>query len=78
MSKKKESKKRRDGLKILFADDEAALQELMSLELPQMGHQVTVCPDGLTAAAAKQRRTTTFNRNMRTSFEQIVSPQFAP
>jgi two-component system NtrC family response regulator len=46
-----------NGLKILFADDEPALQELMSLELPRMGHQVTVCPDGQTAAAALQRNT---------------------
>jgi two-component system NtrC family response regulator len=29
----------------------------MSLELPRMGHQVTVCPDGQTAAAALQRNT---------------------
>lgn len=43
------------GLKILFADDEPTLQELMHLELPRMGHQVTVCPDGLTAAAALER-----------------------
>lgn len=55
MSKKKEKSKPRDGLKVLFADDESALQELMSLELPQMGHQVTVCPDGVTAAAAIER-----------------------
>ncbi len=34
------------GLKILFADDEEALQDTMSLELPRMGHHVTVCPDG--------------------------------
>ncbi len=37
------------GLRILFADDEEALQDTMSLELPRMGHQVTVCPDGHTA-----------------------------
>ena len=37
---------------MLFADDERSLQELMKLELPRMGHQVTVCPDGVTAAAA--------------------------
>ncbi len=43
------------SLKILFADDEAALQELMSIELPRMGHEVTVCPDGTTAAAALAR-----------------------
>jgi DNA-binding NtrC family response regulator len=42
---------------LLFADDERSLQELMSLELPRMGHEVTVCPDGLTAAAALERNT---------------------
>jgi two-component system NtrC family response regulator len=31
------------------------LQELMRLELPRMGHEVTVCPDGLTAVAALKR-----------------------
>jgi DNA-binding NtrC family response regulator len=46
-----------NGLKILFADDEPALQELMSLELPRMGHQVTVCPDGHIAVAALSRNT---------------------
>jgi len=40
------------GLALLFADDERSLQELMKLEIPRMGHRVTVCPDGLTAAAA--------------------------
>ncbi|MDR1385287.1 MAG: sigma-54 dependent transcriptional regulator [Planctomycetaceae bacterium] len=43
------------SLKILFADDELSLQELMRLELPSMGHQVTVCPDGTTAMAALER-----------------------
>ena len=42
-------------LKILFADDELSLQELMRLELPGMGHQVTICPDGTTALAALER-----------------------
>ncbi|MHB8973823.1 MAG: sigma-54-dependent transcriptional regulator [Pirellulaceae bacterium] len=42
-------------MKVLFADDEVALQELMSLELPRMGYEVTVCPDGTTAAAALAR-----------------------
>jgi two-component system NtrC family response regulator len=41
----------------LFADDEKSLQELMRLELPRMGHEVTVCPDGATAAAALERNT---------------------
>jgi acyl-coenzyme A synthetase/AMP-(fatty) acid ligase len=36
------------GCKLLFADDERSLQELMSRELPRMGHEVTVCPDGRT------------------------------
>ncbi len=40
------------SLKVLFADDEIHLQELISAELPRMGHTVTVCPDGLTAASA--------------------------
>ncbi|MCH2128129.1 MAG: sigma-54 dependent transcriptional regulator [Pirellulaceae bacterium] len=44
-------------MKILFADDEASLQSLMSVELPRMGHVVTVCPDGVTAAAALERNT---------------------
>ena len=42
-------------MKLLFADDEKSLQSLMSLELPRMGHEVTVCPDGLTAVAALER-----------------------
>jgi DNA-binding NtrC family response regulator len=44
-------------LKLLFADDEKSLQELMRLELPRMGHEVTVCPDGATALAALERNT---------------------
>ena len=39
-------------LKILFADDERSLQELMRCEIPAMGHAVAVCPDGTTAIAA--------------------------
>ncbi len=52
---KNENKSR--NLKILFADDEPSLQELMSMELPRMGHEVTVCPDGMTAVAALERNT---------------------
>jgi len=37
---------KRSGLRILFADDECVLRELMKSELPRMGHQVTVCADG--------------------------------
>jgi two-component system NtrC family response regulator len=44
-------------LKLLFADDEKSLQEVMRLELPRMGHEVTVCPDGTTAVAALERNT---------------------
>lgn len=47
--------KPRKRLRILFADDEVSLQQLMSLELPRLGHEVTVCPDGLTAVAALER-----------------------
>lgn len=41
----------------MFADDERSLQELMKLELPRLGHTVTVCPDGLTAIAALDKNT---------------------
>ena len=39
----------------MFADDEVSLQELIRVELPRMGHQVTVCPDGLTAVATLEK-----------------------
>lgn len=42
-------------LRVLFADDELPLQELMRREIPQMGHDVTVCPDGHTALAAAEK-----------------------
>ncbi len=44
-------------LRLLFADDEQPLQELMRRELPRLGHEVTVCPDGSTAIAALERNT---------------------
>ncbi|HEV3340547.1 MAG TPA: sigma-54 dependent transcriptional regulator [Pirellulales bacterium] len=44
-------------MKLLFADDEPSLQALMSLELPRLGHEVTVCPDGAVAIAALERNT---------------------
>ncbi len=37
------------SLRVLFVDDERALQELMRTELPRLGHEVTVCPDGRAA-----------------------------
>jgi two-component system NtrC family response regulator len=46
-----------DGLKILFADDEPSIRKVMNLELPRMGHEVTICPDGVTAIAALERNT---------------------
>ncbi len=42
-------KSRQGGLRILFADDEAHLRDLMRMELPRLGHEVTVCPDGSAA-----------------------------
>ena len=42
-------------MRILFADDEVSLQELMRIELPRLGHEATVCPDGRTAIAALDR-----------------------
>ena len=48
-------KLRQGGLRILFADDEAHLRDLMQMELPRMGHEVTVCPDGTAALKALER-----------------------
>ncbi len=42
-------------MRILFADDEPSIQELMRIELPRLGHEATVCPDGSTALAALDR-----------------------
>lgn len=44
-------------LRILFADDEKTLRELMRLELPRLGHEVTVCEDGRAAVAAVEKTT---------------------
>ena len=48
-------KSRQGGLRILFADDEAHLRDLMQMELPRLGHEVTVCPDGTAALRALDR-----------------------
>jgi len=37
-------------MRILFADDETSIQELMRIELPALANEATVCPDGRTAA----------------------------
>ena len=39
-------------LRVLFADDETSIQELMKIELPRLGHEATVCADGRAAMAA--------------------------
>jgi len=54
-SKSKDATPDVSGLALLFADDERPLQELMKLEIPRMGHRVTVCPDGMTAVEALQK-----------------------
>jgi DNA-binding NtrC family response regulator len=48
-------KARQGGLRILFADDEAHLRDLMQMELPRLGHEVTVCQDGAAALRALER-----------------------
>ena len=45
------------GLRILFADDEAHLRDLMQMELPRLGHEVTVCPDGASAIRSLEKGT---------------------
>ena len=44
-------------LRILFADDERSLQEVMRSELPRLGHEVVVCPDGKAALKALEKST---------------------
>ena len=39
-------------LRVLFADDEIHLQELIAAEVPRMGHEVVVCGDGTAAVEA--------------------------
>jgi DNA-binding NtrC family response regulator len=43
------------GLRVLFVDDERPLQEFMKSELPRLGHDVTVCPDGRAALKALEK-----------------------
>lgn len=42
-------------LRVLFADDEAHLQQLIHADLTRRGYTVTVCPDGPTAVAALEK-----------------------
>src|SRR5437588_1759870 len=46
-----------NSLRILFADDEKSLQEFMRSELPRLGHEVTVCPDGKAGIKALEKCT---------------------
>lgn len=39
-------------LRVLFVDDEAMIREVMRIELPRMGHDVTVCDGGEAAVSA--------------------------
>lgn len=39
-------------LRVLFVDDEAMIREVMRIELPRMGHDVTVCDGGEAAISA--------------------------
>ncbi len=39
-------------LRVLFVDDEAMIREVMRIELPRMGHEVTVCDGGQAAIDA--------------------------
>jgi DNA-binding NtrC family response regulator len=45
------------SLRVLFVDDEKSLQEFMRSELPRLGHEVTVCPDGRAALKALEKST---------------------
>jgi len=47
----------RNRLKVLFADDEKSLQDVLRNELERMGHEVAVCGDGTSAVAALEKQT---------------------
>jgi DNA-binding NtrC family response regulator len=44
-------------LRVLFVDDESAIRDVMKIELPRMGHDVTLCEDGQAAIKALERQT---------------------
>jgi DNA-binding NtrC family response regulator len=44
-------------LRVLFVDDEAPIRDVMRLELPRFGHDVTICEDGKSALAAMEKNT---------------------
>ena len=44
-----------NSLRVLFVDDEKSLQEFMRTELPRLGHEVAVCPDGRSALKALEK-----------------------
>lgn len=50
-----ESEGDKKSLRILFADDEPHLQQLIRGDLSRRGYRVTVCPDGMTAVAALEK-----------------------
>jgi DNA-binding NtrC family response regulator len=44
-------------LRVLFVDDEAAIRDVMRIELPRMGHETCICEDGQAAIAAIEKNT---------------------
>jgi DNA-binding NtrC family response regulator len=46
-----------ESLRVLFVDDEVSLQEVMRQEIPRLGHEVTVCPNGRTALEVMKKST---------------------
>ncbi len=46
-----------DSLRVLFVDDEAPIRDVMTNELPRMGHEATICEDGRSAIDAVDQST---------------------
>jgi DNA-binding NtrC family response regulator len=44
-------------LRVLFVDDELPIREVMRIELPRMGHEVTICENGNSAIATLEKNT---------------------
>lgn len=49
--------KSRNGLHVLFVDDESAIRDVMETELPRRGHRITVCAGGEAALKILEEET---------------------
>ena len=51
------SSKAQHQLRVLFVDDDSAIRKVMGIELPRMGHDVTICESGEQALDVIEKNT---------------------